>query len=222
MLLRGFLTGNISFFIVSAFSHIPMADVYGVTFSVPFIAVIFAFFFLKESVGWHRWLAVIIGFVGVTVVIGPNFDVNGTGFYYALGAAALMGGSVITMRMIGKGEYMPLVYLYNFGGMLIINTLIGWDVISQFPMPDMKHLPVIIANALLILAAIGMTTYALAHAQSTASVAPLLYSQALWGVLLGYFLFSDIPNVSTIIGLSIVVGSGLYMIHRERQLGKIK
>ncbi len=222
MMVRGALTGGISYFIVSALHYIPIADVYGVTFSVPFIAVILSFLFLKEEVGRHRWTAIIVGFMGVLIVVGPNFDVGGVGFYYAISAMALMGASVITMRMIGTSEYMPLVFLYNFIGMLIINLIIGWDIISELPVPDLNHVWLIIVNALLTLGGIGATTYALAHAKSTASITPFLYSQALWGVILGYFVFNDIPTLPTIIGLSIVIGAGLYMIYRERQLNKVR
>ena len=214
--LRALMTGMTSYAIVNALSLIPIADMYGITFSSPFITVLLAALILKEQTGWHRWTAVIIGFIGVLVLVGPQYEEMNVGLLYACAATASIAVGVILLRKIGtKDVYMPLLVLYSYIGMLAVNFPIALPELQIFPTPDLYFL---LANTALLLTAIVLTTYCISHAQSTASVAPFIYIQAIWGVIFGYIFFKDIPTLTTILGLLIVVGAGLYMIYREKQL----
>ena len=216
--LRALMTGMTSYAIVNALALIPIADMYGITFSSPFFTVILAALILKEQTGWHRWLAVIIGFVGVLVLVGPQYQEMNIGLLYACAATVAIAVGVILLRKIGtKDVYMPLLVLYSYLGMLGVNFPIALPELQVFPTPDLYFL---LGNTALLLTAVALTTYCTSHAQSTASVAPFIYIQAIWGVVFGYIFFNDIPTPTTIIGLLIVVGAGLYMIYREKQLGK--
>ena len=104
--------------------------------------------------------------------------------------------------------------------MLMINTPIALPDILEIGLPPFPNLVYLFANALFVLLGVICVSYGLAQAQSTASVAPFVYTQVIWGVVFGYIFFDDIPTTATIIGLLIVVGAGLYMIYREKQLGK--
>lgn len=217
--LRALLTGMTSFGIVNALSLIPIADMYGITFSSPFFTVVMAALLLKEHVGWHRWAAVIIGFIGVLILVGPQYGEINTGLTYAIMATFSIALGTIILRKIGtKNVYMPLLVFYSYVGMLTVNLPIALPVLQIIPTPDLYY---ILVNAALLLTAVSLTTYSLSHSQSTASVAPFIYIQAIWGVVFGYIFFDDLPTVATIFGLFIVVGAGLYMIYRERQLNKM-
>ncbi len=220
LLLRALAIGITSYCIVTAFSLIPIADVYGVTFAAPFVSVVLAVFFLKEHVGLHRWLSVIIGFIGVLILVGPQFQTLNTGLLYALTACLSIATGTIIIRKIGKAEYMPLLFLYSFIGMLVINAPLAINDFQSIGLPNLLDLSLILGNGLLVLLGVCCTSYGLAHAQSTASVAPFVYTQVIWAFVFGVFIFDNIPTVATIIGLVIVVGAGLYMIYRERQLNK--
>jgi drug/metabolite transporter (DMT)-like permease len=216
--MRAVVTGLTAFCMVNALSHMPLADLYGITFSAPFLTVILAVLLLNESVGWHRWLAIIIGFMGVLVVVGPQYEQLNTGILFAVCAVVVMALGTIIIRKIGNQEYIPLLILYAYIGVIVINLPLVW---VDFAIPPMPDLWLFLANGLLILSGISLTTYSFSHAQSTASVAPFLYIQAIWGVVFGYFFFDDVPTIATIIGLTIVIGAGLYMMYRENQLRKI-
>lgn len=217
LIARAICIGVVSTSVVNAFKHAPIADVYGLTFSAPFIAVCMAYFLLKESVGWHRWLAVIVGFIGVIILVGPQYNDLSIGLIFAATAALAIAAGTIVIRKIGNGEYLPLFILYPFIGMAVINVPLAYE---DFHIPDIAYLWKFIFNTLFVLGGVLFTTFGIAHAKSTASVAPFVYVQLIWGVIFGYFIFNDIPTLPTIAGLSLIVGAGLFMIYREKQLSK--
>lgn len=204
--------------VVNAVSLIPLADLYGITFSAPFITVFLAFTLLKEQVGWHRWLAVVVGFAGVFILAGPQFNHLNIGIVYAIIATFSIAAGVIVIRKIGKDEYLPLFILYPYMGILVVNAPMA---LPTFELPPFPVIWWFILNSLFVLAGQLFVTYATAHAKATASIAPFVYVQVIWGVIFGYVLFNDIPTITTILGLVLIVGAGIYMIYRERQLSKI-
>ena len=216
--LRALMTGITSFSIVNALSRIPIADIYGITFSSPFFIVILAAFLLKEQIGQHRWIAIIAGFIGVLVLVGPQYQELNIGLTYAsIGTTSIAIGTIVLRKIGTNNVYMPLLILYAYLGMLCVNFPMALPDLQIIPTPDLYF---VFVNAGLLLTAISLTTYAFAHAKSTASVAPFVYIQAIWGVVFGYFFFDDVPTTATIIGLLIVISAGLYMIYREKQLGQ--
>ena len=210
-------TGFISLGVVQSLARIPIADMYGITFTSPFLSVVFAYFLLKEQVGWHRWLCVILGFTGVFILVGPQFKDFNSGLLYATFAMIFMALNTIVLRKAGKCESTLNLVLLAFIGMFCINFYFAW---GDFVWLDLQQSSLFILNALLVLAAISLTTYSLSHANNTASVAPFLYVQAIWGVLFGLFFFNNVPTATTYAGLAIVISAGLYMMYRERLLNK--
>lgn len=208
--------------IVNAVAHIPLADLYGITFAAPFVSVVLASTLLKEQVGWHRWLAVIIGFIGVFILAGPQFDHVNIGLLYAIMASVAIATGTIVIRKIGKNEYLPLFILYPSIGILLAGGISAAFHINSDVMhwPDTGQLFTLTSISLLVMGGQFCTTYAIANAKATASIAPFVYSQIIWAVIFGYFLFGDKLQKPTIIGLALIIGAGLYMIYREQQLSK--
>lgn len=215
LIARGVCIAGTATGVVNALSLIPLADVYGITFSAPFIAVCMAYILLKEQVGWHRWMATIVGFIGVVILLGPQFSTLNTGIIYAIIAALSIAIGTIVIRKIGKNEYLPLFILYPYMGILAVNLPLAWLIMEVPPLIDSAWF---MANALFVLGGQLFITFGIANAKSTASVAPFVYLQIVWGVIFGYLFFNEFPTTETIIGLILIVGAGLYMIYRERQL----
>ena len=218
LIARGICIGVTATGVVNALALIPLADLYGITFSAPFISVCLAYTVLKEHVGWHRWLAVVIGFIGVIILLGPQFGAMNTGILYALIATIAIAAGTIVIRKIGKNEYLPLFILYPYMGILAVNLPIA---LPNLEIPHTPDLWIFIANALFVLGGQLLVTYSIAHAKSTASVAPFVYIQVVWGVIFGYFIFNEMLTMATISGLFLIVSAGLYMIYRENQLRKL-
>lgn len=217
LIVRGLCIAATATGVVNALSLIPLADVYGITFSAPFIAVCMAYVLLKEQVGLHRWAATIVGFIGVIILLGPQFGTLNTGILYAIVAAISIAVGTIVIRKIGKNEYLPLFILYPYAGILAVNLPLAWPIMEIPPLLDSAW---VVANALFVLGGQLFITFGIANAKSTASVAPFVYLQIVWGVIFGYLFFNEFPTQETIIGLILIVGAGMYMIYRERQLNK--
>ncbi len=216
-LFRGVLIGIVAFGVSNALSFIPIADVYGIMFSVPFLSVALSVLLLKEYVGRHRWLSIIIGFIGVLILVGPQYEALNIGLFYTSIAAISGAFSILVLRKIGKKHYMPLLILYSYLGVAAVNIPMA---LPDLVIPSAHSLYFFFAGSVLLLLGTCATTYGLAHARSTASVAPFIYIQAIWGVILGYIFFGDLPTPPTLIGLIIIIGAGIYMLYNEKQLGK--
>ncbi len=213
-LLRAIGVSGISYCVVNSFSRIPLADFYGVTFTAPFLTLAMIAFFLKEHVGWHRWTAVFVGFVGVVILAGPEFSNMNVGYLYAAAAVVLISSTSVAIRKIGKDEYLPLYGVYPPIFICLFNTPMG---LAEFiPVPPADIILFALYGAFVI-GGLLMTTYSIAKIHEMAIVAPFQYTQIIWGIVFGYLLFGDVPVPTTYIGLVLIIGAGLYMIYREHQ-----
>ncbi|MEM6780228.1 MAG: DMT family transporter [Pseudomonadota bacterium] len=214
-LIRGFLVFGTSFFVMNSISRIPLADFYGITFTAPFLLLILIAVFLKEHVGWHRWLAVGIGFVGVIVLAGPEFSNLNIGYIYGALAVLCISFSAIVIRKIGRDEYLPLYGVYPPLFIAVLNAPAG---LANFTPVALFDIGLFALYGSFVIGGLLMTTYSMAKIKEMAIVAPFQYTQIIWGVLFGYFLFGDIPVKTTYIGLILIIGAGLYMIYREHKV----
>ena len=201
-------TGLLAFY---AFSVLPLAQVYSILFAMPLLITVLAIPILGERVGFHRWMAVIVGLLGVLIVLRPdNVDLT-IGHLAALGAALSGAIASVIVRKIGQEERLAVLMIYP-----MIATFIFMGIALQFsyePMPlsDLR-ISFLIAVLGLIATFFGIAAYRIGEA---AIVAPMQYSQIIWASLFGYFLFDETMDNSTIIGASVIIASGLYIVLRE-------
>ena len=214
-LARGFLIGFVAIAVVNALALIPLAEFYGIVFISPFLVLIMTVLFLKEHVGWHRWMAVAAGFTGVIVLAGPQFMHFGAGVILAFLAAFLVAASTILVRKIGPGEFLPLYGFYPFFFMFLVNTPLA---LPNLKLPEISDIWLFAAGGPLVVLGQLAVTYAIAHVKETAIIAPFHYIQIIWGVVLGYLIFGDIPALTTLSGIFLIASAGLYTIYREYHL----
>ena len=223
---RGALSVGGMFTNFSALARLPLADATAISFASPLITVALAAVILKERVRVYRWTAVLVGFGGVIVMLIPHFDV---GHYAAAGAAAAAtvgsllaliaafcnAGTVIQTRRLTQSETTSSIVFY----FSLVTALAG-----ALTLPFAWHAPT--ASELAMLISMGifggiahiLLTESYRHA-SASVVAPFDYSAMLWALLLGYWLFGELPSALVYVGGAIVAGAGLFVIWRERQLG---
>jgi len=222
---RGMLSVCGMFTNFSALTRLPLADATAISFASPLITVALAAVILKERVRIYRWSALVIGFAGVIVMLVPHFDIGA--YAGAAGAAATIGslfaitsafcnaGTVVQTRRLTQTETTSSIVFY----FSLVCAIAG-----ALTLPFAWHSPT--ARELTALIALGILG-GLAHIFLTESyrfaaasvVAPFDYSSMLWALLLGYWLFGELPGTLVYVGASIVAGAGLYVIWRERQLG---
>ena len=224
-----FFFGFSSFYI--SLTVMPLVTATALFFVTPFLITIFAKFFLKEQIGPRRWLAVIIGFVGVYIILNPNFSnfdyLSLTPIFCAFCYSLSM---IIIKKTSEKDSVYTQTFTFYFGAIII--SLIFYFIIGdgQYNTTDHPAFQFIfrewfasLETSMLIMIVTGLTASVafllLFTAYSIASpsvVSPFEYSILLWSSLIGWIFFEEIPSLRTAIGIFIIVTSGIYIFMREK------
>lgn len=216
VLLRGLLAGFGGTCGVYAYSQLPLADSYAIAFSTPLIVTLLSIPILGEKVGVHRWGAVVVGLVGVLIMVRPGFAAVGPG-HGAMFIAAVNGAFVVLlMRKIARLEQPAVMVTAAVGGQVLVNIP---GMIWTFQMPALTDLGLAALGGLAMGSAQFLIVRGLSLAPASA-VAPMQYSMMLWAVIYGAVLFATPVEPILLAGASIVIGSGLYIMHRERRRGR--
>ena len=217
-LIRGLilLTANISFFYSISVISLPKALT--LAFVAPLVVTAFSPFFLGESVGYKRWAAVIIGFIGSLVVIRPGFLEINLASLAALGTGIMYGFYLIITRKLSTSDN-PLLTLLLTGvvGAIIATTFMPFVWVS----PTFNQWSIMAAIGLF--ACIGHLFIILSLKFADASkLAPFSYFEIVTNIIIAYYFFGDFPDSWTFLGLFIIVFSGIYISRRENIVKKIK
>lgn len=200
---------------IVAFTHLSMAEAFCLIFLLPSFATIMSVMFLKERVGPKRWMAVIIGFVGVLVVLRPGFRELSFAHLTALSSGFTGAVSVIIYRYLGPSEKNISMFGAGLIGGLVVCAV---AMLPNMVMPTAHDFLLIFIFGLL--AAVGTVLLMVASYYAPASiVTPIQYSQMLWAILLGYVIFGDHVDLWMGAGIALIVGSGLLTLSRERTRG---
>lgn len=199
-----------------AFSVLPLAETYAILFAAPLVITILSIPILGETVGIHRWAAVVVGLVGVMIVLRP-FDAELSIGHLAAIVAAVGGGlGAVIVRKIGKDERSAVLLLYPMMANFIVMGALLPFVYQPMPIGDLGLTAVI---ALFAFAA-GLCVIAAYRTGDAAVVAPMQYSQILWAAVYGWVFFGETVDTATWVGAGIVIASGLYIVLRESVGGR--
>lgn len=223
---RGILSITGMFTNFSALTRLPIADATAIGFAAPLITVAMAAVILKEKVRVFRWTAVAVGFIGVIVMLLPhlNFEQYAAGATATIGAgfaiasAFCTGGTIIQTRRLTQSETTQSIVFY----FSLVCTLMG-----AMTLPFAWYTPT--PYELFMLISIGVLG-GLAHIFLTESyryaaasvIAPFDYTALIWALLIGYWMFGELPDIYVYLGSSIVVAAGMFVIWRERQLARAR
>lgn len=204
-----------------AIRHIQLVDFYGVIFCFPVVTTLLARLWLKEPIGRHRWLSIGGGFIGVTIMLqmGMTPHASSAGTHLGYGAAlvcALVGAvSTLLVRRYGQEESTLAFSFYSNLLMLLVMALL-WLILGgkSFAFLDLLALA---AAGILVGAAGSLLTRAFQRAPA-ATVTPFQYTQLLWGAVLSYAIFHDVPHMWSLVGAGIVIGSSCLALWREIRL----
>ena len=219
-----------------AIAGLPLAETATITFFAPVLVTALSALFFKEQVGIHRWAAVLAGFFAIVLIIGPKGHFNNPAIILALAAAFSYAGTILCTRLLDPRDsaattafYITVVYLIcsaiGSGIILFIDpnpTTTDQSLLFLIrPWSSPSHLDQWLIISTAVIAAIGF--YCLTQAYLIAefsSVAPFEYSYILWSVIFGYIFWNDLPGVSGIVGIVLLIVSNLYILHRERVRNK--
>ena len=198
---------------VIAFTHLPMAEAFVLMFLQPTFVTVMSLLFLKESVDARRWGAVFIGFIGVLVVLRPGFRELGIGHLGAVFAGLGGAVSVVVFRALGTKENACSLFGVGMLGCIVVCGLL---MLPRFVLPDVWQWFKLLSYGLLSAFAYLLLIQAARHAPA-ARVSPTQYSQMLWAILLDAVLFRTTVDLFTLIGVVLIIGSGLLTLTREKR-----
>jgi len=194
-----------------AFGKLPLSEVYSLIFAAPILITLLAIPILGERIRLIRWFAIILGLLGVLVVLRPGSGSLTLDHLAGLAAAACVACNSIVTRKIGSREHSVTLIIYPMLASVVVTGLATSFV--YVPMPGDVLLKLCAVG---VLSVIGQTLMIQAYRTSEAQfVAPMQYSQMLWGLLYGAFLFDESADRTVLLGSLIIVCSGLLFIWRE-------
>jgi len=202
--------------IFTALRNLPLATVVSISFAAPIFTTILSIFLLSEKVGLFRWLAVVVGFVGIIIITEPGFTSLNVYFIYPLIFCLGMSYVAITIRQLSTTEPVWLISLY-FSATITLASFFtipyGWI------MPDIKDL--ILLMSIGILGGAANLWLSQSYKFSEVSlVTPLKYLALVFAIIFGYFIWNEVPSIKTLIGAFLVITSSIIIFRREITLKK--
>lgn len=192
--------------------HIPLTDAVTVSFSSIFIITLLSMLFLGEQVGLHRWASILAGFIGVVVIAGFQGGGELSGYLLVLAGSTAYATLFVSGRYLTATESVAsLVLSYNLCVGVISLVLMPW---FWQPLSAM-HYTLILILALLAVSGQYLSTLAFSVAQASL-IAPFEYTAVLWALGFDMLVWQTLPSMATTVGALIIIGSGLYLVHRER------
>ena len=198
---------------VVAFTRLPMPEAFSVLFLMPMFVTVLSKIFLREQVNWRRWSAVALGLVGVLIVLRPGFKALGLGHLAAVICALAGAGTVVLLRALGARERPVSLYGAGLVGPIVASG--GGAAMTGLVMPSGREWLLLMGYGLL--AGVATVLFQISSRAAPATlVAPTQYSQMLWAIAFGAFVFGDPPDRLTYVGAAVIIASGLFTLFRER------
>lgn len=225
LIFRSLLLLFATFCFIAAIRVMPLADALAIVFVAPFIVLLVGKFYFGEDVGLRRVCAALVGFAGVLLVIQPSFAAFGAVAFIPLGTAVAFAFYILVTRGLSRRVH-PVALQFHTGliaslfciPILVISQGTGSDLFDPVWPSNIAWVWLLGAGFFATISHM-MMTYALSFAPS-ATLAPLQYFELPVATFFGYLVFNDFPNALSLLGIAIIIGAGLYMIHRERVLAK--
>lgn len=214
-LLRGCLGLLCGSLIINSFKQHSFNEIYPILFSAPLILTIFSYFFLREKVGIRRWLAVLIGFIGVLIVSRPG-TIHFTWALFGLFIAAIiLATNIIIIRSLAKSQSALAFSFYGSVAGFILSSILTR---GNFIHPTNIDLFIFLICGIIC----GIAALCISGASKileSSIFAPIQYVQLVAGFFFGYLFFGDLPDIYEIFGSFIIIFSGLFIIYRQTKLG---
>ncbi len=224
----------VSFYL--ALSALSLAETVAIAFSSPMFITLFSVIFLGATVGTRRWGAIVIGFLGVFLITRPGAAAFEPAALLAVLCAITYAGSVILSRKIGRNDSSALMSFYAAAFYLVasglLGLLLGDGAYATSSHPSIQFLlrewqvPTVFDTSLMlgagVISAFGFYFLTQAYRLGESSVvAPFEYTGLIWATIWGFVFWRELPDTTTIVGITLIVGAGLFVILRERQRNRL-
>lgn len=211
---RGVLEALAAITYLIALAYIPFAIATAINMSTPLFLAALAVLLLGEVVGWRRWTAIAVGFVGVLMVIQPHPGEVNVWTWMVLFASFIGATRDVIARWVPPQVPTLVVSLSSAVTLAIVGcvwaTLNGWQPMS------LRGVLLVLGSSLLLATGYQFLMISLRSGAEFSVIGSFRYASVLWALAIGYTLWGDVPNLLAVTGIAVVVGAGLYILHRER------
>ncbi|MDM9621853.1 DMT family transporter [Rhizobium sp. S96] len=206
-------TGDVALF-YAAVAYLPLADVMTFYMAGPIYVAAFSHFFLGETIGWRRWLAVFIGFIGVVIALRPSSAMLSWPSIFGLVGSLSFALTLVLSRRLRQTSDVTLVTWQTIAAFVVglFLSIGNWGPMTAVDVAAMLALGIVAGSAHM------MITRALKLAPASL-LAPLQYSLLIWAIVLGYLFFGDLPDSQILMGSGVIVLAGLFIFHRKNLVG---
>jgi len=201
---------------ITSLRHLSLVVMYSVAFTAPLMLTIGANLFLGEKVGWRRYTAIIVGFVGVVISLDPFSEPLNKYIYLTFLAPLLVSISWLIVRKYGQTEN---VYSFLIYGKIFLLIFSGVFLIANFASMNLNDFIVNFTSGIVRGIALIFIINSARHLPSSL-FAPTQYIQIFAGAILGYMMFGEVPTLNNYLGNILIIGAGIYIIVRELTLSK--
>jgi len=195
-----------------ALFHIPIGVATAINLAVPLALTALAVIFLKEDVRWRRWAAVIAGFVGVLLVIRPLPGEFNLWSWLVLGATFLHAARDLLTRLVPQRIPSLIITFATAAAVAIAGC--GWAAVQGWQPMSSREIGLIALASVLVAAGYQLVIVAM-RVGEVSVVGSFRYSSIVWALLIGWIVWGEVPDLWGAVGIAIIVGSGLYILHRE-------
>ena len=200
-----------------ALFHIPIANSNTILQVVPLMVTASAAIFLRDEVGWRRWTAIAVGFAGVLIVIRPGLAGFNEFSLLALAAAAFIALRDMTTRIMPAGVPTLMIALITAAVVTVSGPVYGLIAGEHWSIPSGRAVALLFGASLFLIGGYLTAVDFMRHGD-IAVVAPFRYTVIVWAVIVGFLVWREVPDTLMVVGTVIIIATGVYTFHRERQI----
>ncbi|TMJ21541.1 MAG: DMT family transporter [Alphaproteobacteria bacterium] len=216
VVLRGGLEALAAITYLVALAYIPFAIATAINMSTPLFLAVLAVLLLGEKVGWRRWSAIAVGFAGVLMVIQPRpGDVN---IWTWMVVFSSLAGALRDVVARWVPPVVPTLVVSLSSAITLAVVGCAWAALDGWQPMSLRGVALVLGSSLLLAAGYQLLMIALRSGAEFSVIGSFRYASVLWALAIGYVLWGDVPNLPAVAGIVVVVGAGLYILHRERKL----
>ena len=219
MLIRQFAEGIAAIAFITSLTLIPLSTVAAVFQATPLVITMGAALFLGEAVGWRRWLAIIVGLIGVLIIIRPGLNSFDPNVGYVLIAVLFVTVRDLITRKLPMNVPSTIVSFQAFVSLIIAGGILTFLSDQKIVGLDENQIYFVLGG--IIFGVIGYyCIVASTRIGEAGVVTPFRYSRLLFAIIIGFLFFNERPDFLTLLGASIVIMTGIYTVLRERYLAR--